>query len=406
MKKNLFVFNFFIFFLIFFGCRFELKAISLSEKERSELYKESLVSRGNNYRLKKVLEKIAAGEEVRVAAIGGSITEGEGAGDFKNGYAYQFFRGLKRYSQDGGSNLYFNGAGLRGTPSVLGMIRYERDVIKVSTKAPDLLIVEFAVNDGKGKNYERAFEAIVRNALSANSYTAVIAVYSAYDKGNVQQQMKEIADYYQIPQVSIMDAVNLAVSKGYFTKSQFYYDYIHPADSGHKFMADCLLNLCWKTYCSNYDERYTLPAKCLIENDKNFIKMKMLSNDDPRIVKGDFTQTDYKCQKLFKTNDIAFKGNWYCPSVSEGKSFKVTLNCSSFIIVYKCQSAKETEKFGMASVYVDGALWGTIDGQPAGSWNNALFKVLIDEETVENHTVEIKPEKGKGFTILMTGYAD
>lgn len=405
MKKNLFVFNL-VFLLIFFGCNFDAKAISLSEKERSVLYNQSIVSRGNNYRLKSVLGKIARGEEVRVAAIGGSITEGEGAGDFKDGYAYQFFRQLKNFSPDGGKNLYFNGAGLCGTPSVLGLIRYKRDVLDVTGRAPDLLIVEFAVNDGVGKDYERAFEALVKNALEANSLTAVIVLYSAYDKGNVEKQMKPIADYYQLPQISIMRVVEKAFSEGYFTRNQFYADYIHPTKSGHALMADCLMNLCRYSDSSNYDEIFSVPQDCLIENQKSFVNMKMLDHDDSRIDKGDFTGTDLKCQKFFKTRDIAFKENWYCSSNSDGKSFKVNLECSSFILVYKCQRAKENEKFGIADIYIDDKLWGKIDGEPIGSWNNALFKVLIDEQTVKNHSIEIRPEKQKGFTILMIGYAD
>lgn len=38
-------------------------------------------------------------------------------------------------------------AGVGGTPSELGMIRFERDVLRDGKEKPDLVVVEFAVND-------------------------------------------------------------------------------------------------------------------------------------------------------------------------------------------------------------------------------------------------------------------
>lgn len=67
----------------------------------------SVVSTGNNERLKKVIEKARNGEDVYLAAIGGSITEGAGATSYTEGYAYQFFQQFKElYGVDGGDNIH------------------------------------------------------------------------------------------------------------------------------------------------------------------------------------------------------------------------------------------------------------------------------------------------------------
>ena len=114
-----------------------------------KMVKTALVDTGNNYRLKTVIEKIKKGKKVYIAAIGGSVTEGAGPQDFKDGYAYQFFKAVKKEFAPGeGKNVYFNNAGLSGTPSLLGRLRYKSDVVDVFGHEPDLLIVEFAVNDG------------------------------------------------------------------------------------------------------------------------------------------------------------------------------------------------------------------------------------------------------------------
>ena len=45
--------------------------------------KDSVMSAGNNARLKKVIERAKSGEEITLATIGGSITEGAGAKSYK-----------------------------------------------------------------------------------------------------------------------------------------------------------------------------------------------------------------------------------------------------------------------------------------------------------------------------------
>ena len=64
--------------------------LGISDSKYEEIIKKSLVTTGNNQLVKKVLAKMRAGEEVVVAAIGGSVTEGAGPATYTQGYAYQF----------------------------------------------------------------------------------------------------------------------------------------------------------------------------------------------------------------------------------------------------------------------------------------------------------------------------
>ena len=68
----------------------------------------TIVSTGNNYRLKKVLQKLSSGEDVYIAALGGSVTEGLYLKNYKNGYAYQFYRKMRdRFTDNNGTNMHF-----------------------------------------------------------------------------------------------------------------------------------------------------------------------------------------------------------------------------------------------------------------------------------------------------------
>lgn len=54
----------------------EAYTLNISKQEYETMVSDSLVSTGNNARLKNVLEKARAGKKVTIAYLGGSITEG------------------------------------------------------------------------------------------------------------------------------------------------------------------------------------------------------------------------------------------------------------------------------------------------------------------------------------------
>ena len=217
--------------------------LNLNQTNYEKILEESIVSKGNNYRLKTVIEKMKKGQKVWVAALGGSVTEGAGPANFTDGYAYQFFRALKdNFTPDEGKNFNFNNAGLSGTSSILGLVRYDSDVTEICGRSPDLLIIEFAVNDDGSESTQIAFEGIVRKVLLANPETAIIALYSAADYGNTMAQKKPVADYYSIPQVNMLKSVKESIDKKLFTHDEYFTDNVHPTLEGHQLVTACLIN--------------------------------------------------------------------------------------------------------------------------------------------------------------------
>ncbi|MBP5264765.1 MAG: SGNH/GDSL hydrolase family protein, partial [Lachnospiraceae bacterium] len=102
------------------------------EEIYAQMVELSLMYEGNYERLQKFIEKLRAGEEVKVAMLGGSVTEGAGAGSNDKGYAYQFVKALKEtYGNGSEEQIHYVVAGLSGTPSVLGLMRYQQDVLDV-----------------------------------------------------------------------------------------------------------------------------------------------------------------------------------------------------------------------------------------------------------------------------------
>src|SRR4030095_3254123 len=106
--------------------------IDIYSEAYHEMIAKSLLDKGNNKRLKAAIEKAKRGDNVTLAFIGGSITHGAGADPLHTScYAYRTYTAFKEmFGIDGGNQIHFIKAGVGGTPSELGMIRYERDVLR------------------------------------------------------------------------------------------------------------------------------------------------------------------------------------------------------------------------------------------------------------------------------------
>ena len=92
--------------------------------------KDSVMSAGNNARLKKVIDRARGGEEITLATIGGSITEGAGAAVYRDCWAARFSaRFGETYGVNGGANVHLVNAGVGGTPSPFGYMRYNREIV-------------------------------------------------------------------------------------------------------------------------------------------------------------------------------------------------------------------------------------------------------------------------------------
>jgi lysophospholipase L1-like esterase len=111
-------------------------------------------------------------------------------------------------------------AAIGGTGSDLGVFRVQQDVL---SKGPDLLFVEFAVNDGGAdpQRIIRCMEGIVRQTWKANPKCDICFVYTLTEalsppmlEGKLQRSasaMEKVADHYGIPTITLgMEVAKLA----------------------------------------------------------------------------------------------------------------------------------------------------------------------------------------------------
>lgn len=379
---------------------------SISAEKMSPIYenmtKQSVWSTGNNYRLKKVLEKLRNGEKVNVVALGGSITEGQGATNWGDGYAYRFVQKLR---QKYGDNIYFKNAGICGTPSSLGIMRYERDVLCQNGYdnpiVPDLLIIEFAVNDFNEVTVGRAYESIISRTLLENEDCAIIMLFSLSDKGlTLEDDMRLLGDYYDIPMVSMKSAYNT----GAITHDEYFTDELHPADGGHELMANCLMELLKEVDAEETDDKDN-PLSIAPLKGRNFSYMTMIDEsadvEGLTVSWGSFNATDYDIQMLHNadgTTYYSFPKN-YMNDGTGNEPLVIKATCSKMLLTYKTD---DSDICGTVEVYVDGNYFAPLSGQMTGQHNMCYTILVLDSEEYIEHTLEIKmadDSVGKCFTI-------
>lgn len=371
----------------------------IAAKRYQFLLERSVLSKGNNARLKAVLEKARAGEEVKIVTLGGSITEGAG-GSTTQGYAYQFVDAFADTYGTGDNVKYFI-AGLSGTPSTIGVMRYDKDVVDELGGAPDLLVIEFAVNDYQEITDGRAFEGLIYRALSDNPDCAVIVLCSvAKSKWNNQADMAVTAAYYDVPVVSMKRCLD---SSGIADDKYFSDDY-HPTVFGHTLTKDCLMYLLEVADSAEADEPIELPKEALKERSFAHMQLVLADTEGVKIELGSFTQVDKVGQNNAFTGKNSFPNNYSHDIEGGNEGLKFTMKCSKVLLNYKAAGDKS---YGEADVYVDGKKVTTLSGYVAGGWNNCTAALVLDESKVAKHTIEIRMAEGSEeakFTLYGIAY--
>lgn len=373
---------------------------SVSDFRHNYILTNSIQSTGNNYRLKKVLDKARNGETVNMAALGGSITEGAGAKTNHEGYAYLFAEAFKE-TYCSGDNLNYVNAGLSGTPSPLGALRYEKDVVTELGCEPDLLIIEFAVNDYNEPTEGRALESLIYQALSANEDCAVILLFSVSEsKWSAATSMQTSGFYYSLPMVNMKRALDT----GMVSDDDYFYDEYHPAPFGHQLTCDCLMKLIATIDEEAEDELFVIPEEEKYGRDFTNMKLATPSDSEVTIEAGAFNLVDTEVQRSAFKNAISFPENYKKNKELGNDPLKFTLKASHILISYKTASSSS---YGKADIYVDGQVVMTLNGHDSAGWNNCNVALILDEKEVANHTVEIKMADGsedKLFTFLALAY--
>lgn len=279
--------------------------------------------------------KAKGGGEVRIAYFGGSITA-------QNGWRPKTLKWFQdQYPQTKFTQI---NAAIGGTGSDLGVFRCRRDVLD---HQPDLLFVEFAVNDGGAapEQIYRCMEGIVRQTWQANPRTDICFVYTV--AGNMLETlqagkypraasaMEKLADHYGLPSIHLgfevarLEKAGKLIFKGDKPKTDadkaklgdkilFSPDAVHPfEDTGHQLYLEAIVRSVPKIQAAGQPGPHALGEPFVADH---YAKAQMLPLNRAQLSAG--------WQKLPATNRLAksFQNRlpelWMADQPGESLSFR------------------------------------------------------------------------------------
>ena len=321
------------------------------------------------------------------AFLGGSITE-------QTFYSNPL---VEQFGWNGRDDVTYINAGVGGTTSYLGMYRLEKDII---SKNPDVVFLEYAVNDYENNQSEYTMENIIRRLMKLEHQPVIILLYmptaASANEGEsaVINKFEQLADYYGIGSVNVRDYINQGVNDGKYTWDSdkasdsvtlLSTDKVHPTKAGGQIYADYILSM-------------------LNGSSENYFK-KM--NEQEKAL---FDGVDFKNPVLVSHTAGTYSGKWYesstCSNRLNEKSSMTDTAGSSVTYTFTGTSIglylAKGPNGGTASYSIDnGAATGTINSYLALTMPQ--FESLATGLEYGRHTLTVTVNEG-ARTNFSIGY--
>jgi lysophospholipase L1-like esterase len=335
--------------------------------------------------------KLRAGGEVRIAYLGGSIT----AQDGWRPKTLNWFRQQYPAAQVSEIN-----AAIGGTGSDLGAFRLQHDVL---AQKPDLLFVEFAVNDSGAppEQIYRCMEGIVRQTWRHDPATDICFVYTleggmleTLQQGRLPRSVsatEKIAGHYGIPSINLglevarLEKAGKLVFKGEKPRTEaekaalgdkilFSPDGVHPyTDSGHQVYLEAVVRSFAKFQGVGKPAPHELRAPFVADN---WEEAKMVPLSQAKLSPG-WRRLQAPADSLARSFGDRLPELWVAREPGEGVSFKfrgttariydlVGPDCGQVTIAVDDRAPMVAPRFDAFCTYHRLATLSVAEGLPAG----------------------------------------
>lgn len=333
-----------------------------------QILKRSVLN-SNQIMLNALAKKINKHEKIKVAFLGGSITAGAGAKEPNERFSTQLIKDLNSTYGSLFTEINF---GFGSTDSYLGIFRFDEEIINQN---PDLIIVDYAVNDNSNYtviSYENLIRKIVNNKIPT------IALFNMDSTGyNKQEIQTAVCKYYNVPAISYQDAYYPLIKNGSLKWDDIAVDDVHPNDRGHKLIEYLLYDYLVNNLNFNNQDSYNFKMPDVNFVDHNdFAKTSVLQYGNSAFTKNDgFVSWE---------NPFYFKGNGFVSSnldsSMEFKFFGSSLGLSYF--------SNNDLTNGKLEITVDDMYTRVIDGY--GTSDQAPTELLASNLSGKEHLVKVR----------------
>ena len=334
----------------------------------------------NLARLKNCMQRAEKGEHLTIGFLGGSITQGSLATEPRKCYAYRVFKWWEENFPDAEFS-YVNG-GIGGTDSCFGIARAVPDLLMYQ---PDVVIVDFSVNDSPDLFYQETYEAVVRKLLTWPSKPAVLLLNNVrYDTGETAQEYHNaVGDWYQVPHISIKETLYQKMQKGIYTREELTPDGLHPNDMGHELVAAEITSFLEKVreHKEELEAENPLPAPVTANAYEN-AKRLTIREVSPLLL-------GFQADAREKMGHLDFfKNGWIGKKPGDKILFETDASC---IAVQYRKTVKRPAR--RAKLTLDGDTEHTriLDGNFEENWGDCLYlEPVLHHGAKKIHTIEIE----------------
>lgn len=367
----------------------ELNKVDINDTKLTP-FERSVITYGDPSRTAAVLKKAENKEKITVGVIGGSITAGAMASNVQElsfgGIIVKWFE--EQYPE---TEIELVNAGIGATDSVYGVARVDNDLL---SKTPDIVIVEFCVNDRGVSQAQEAYESLLRKILKAENAPAVISLATcSMDYQSWQEYHIDTCRNYGVPFLSFLNAYKVDIESERYNADDCFADAVHPTDLGHAMLGGLVTS--YLEYVS--DKHMSSASKVTEKLNTPLYKNRFESNTL-------FTPKNYTAKAYDGETDLAAKnGKWVLDSsnptaVFEFESATLINICFDKLIAENAGTAIVTVKIGemeteytVASHFADG--WGNYT-----AITNVLDIVKPKDVTV-TVTVDLSEKNNPVFTF-------
>lgn len=348
----------------------------------------------DNSALAAAMKKAEAGEAVTIATIGGSITQGTiSTGPLdkeiktKACYADIFFAWWKETFPN--SEITVVNAGIGGTDSYLGVHRVQEDVLDFH---PDVVLIEYSVNDGANNAYKNSYDNLVRKVLKTDDSPAVLLLFMAQTSLVSAQSVHQLIGFnYELPMVSHHNLISHFYDTDRYTAEELSGDVSHPSVFGHALVGEMLWKYLNNIYADldSYSDPKPFDKKAVTKERYQNAELVGVGDITPVNAVG-FSETD---------NDFHGWGEVWQTTEDGQIIFKVT--CRNLGILFWRSTSSN---YGHYEVWVDGVLKTTLAAEYKEGWGNYAYsqEIFTSDEEAE-HTIIIKKadnSEGNDFALI------
>lgn len=260
----------------------------------------------------------------------------------------------------------------------------------LSNLTPDIIFLEYAVNNAYDLDYAASFEGMVQKILKANSLASIVIICTCDEHGyTCENYMVDIAAHYHLPAICISKALKAGEAFG-FQWNDYSMDNCHPNQTGQQLIADCILEL----FSRSRQKMHVLPLPQFYLPTK-----PCYSNHYASAVFHPAYEELHGCGFTDSTGMEPFT-HTISHIPGDTRPLEVTYSCRRLFLFYEQTSDAKTG--GQIEITIDSITPPLVlDGYCIYSWDTSAIALLMDAPFGEHH-IRIKmtnTDQAKTFKI-------